>query len=346
MRSCFGDQDVDMILDRFNLFDHAETGTIDHDELFVFFHGLSDALALGNVQPLVAQLKSVDKITLPAILHVLLGVMKPEGPPNPTVFESVPSSTSDAVDATETKETLLALSQDCPPDNWGLDDIVPAPVDPTAKTAHAVIKRVTITNNTNVKKPKKPRAGAMPRVGMVHNGMNEHSVKKFWEATIRDHGLTETSGLFQKFVTYIYNMDAGATSANCRGEKRMLTETHTRLKSEESAMALLQLRVRSRLSEGFIVVEGKKFVADALAADKATKEKQAASVKQKSPSWTFKKTSLDKGSTVVRSTPNLPLYSSSHHLPLYQKAAYQLPPAWHDHAAAQHVNFRFHLAVH
>ncbi|ETV80294.1 hypothetical protein, variant 3 [Aphanomyces astaci] len=327
MRACFQEDHLDIIVDRFHLFDHAETGTIDHGEVFVYFHGLADALALGNVQPLVAQLKSVDKVTLPSILHVLLGQTKLDTAPstpnltNPMATSASPSSATDRVDDIETKETLLALSHDCPPDNWELDDIVHAPDynNPSTK-ANTVIKRVTITNNTQTKKPKKPRAAALPRVVMVHTGMSEHSVKKFWEATVRDHGLAETWGLFQK------------------GEKRMLTETHTRLKTEDSAKALLQLRVRSRLAEGFVVMEGKKYVADALAADKASKEKKAAaaaSAKEKSQTWTPKILSLDKGSTVVRSSSlsNLPLYSPTNHQPLYHKAPYQLPPDWKDRTA-------------
>ncbi|RHY01549.1 hypothetical protein DYB28_003389 [Aphanomyces astaci] len=333
MRACFQEDHLDMIVDRFHLFDHAETGTIDHGEVFVYFHGLADALALGNVQPLVAQLKSVDKVTLPSILHVLLGQTKLDTAPstpnltNPMATSTSPSSASGRVDDIETKETLLALSHDYPPDNWGLDDIVHAPDynNPSTK-ANTVIKRVTITNNTQTKKPKKPRAAALPRVVMVHTGMSEHSVKKFWEATVRDHGLAETWGLFQK------------------GEKRMLTETHTRLKTEDSAKALLQLRVRSRLAEGFVVMEGKKYVADALAADKASKEKKAAaaaSAKEKSQTWTPKILSLDKGSTVVRSSSlsNLPLYSPTNHQPLYHKAPYQLPPDWKDRTATHTVRW-------
>ncbi|KAF0695142.1 Aste57867_14039 [Aphanomyces stellatus] len=322
---------VALVIDRFHLFDHSEQGVLGADEVFIFLHGLADALGLGNVQPLARQLSRVANVTLSEVFQVLMGcvpradgggasiLMAKSGGSRPVSRAAAQESA--AMDTVDMKQALLSLSHDCPPDNWDLDDGAATVSDlvllsATPAPTIGVIKRVTISNSTTtVKKSKRqflqPTAAApLPRVLMLHLGSNEHSIKKFWEGTVRLGGLVETSGLVQA------------------GEKRMLTETNTRLKTTDASISLLCLRVKYKLNEGYVVTEGKKHVADIVAQD--IKAKKASALHLRRHRGSPKKLTLDKSSTVVRSAPLLPPYSPTNHTPLYNAATYQLPTNWQE----------------
>ncbi|KAG9412697.1 hypothetical protein AC1031_015599 [Aphanomyces cochlioides] len=300
IREFFSEAHLVLIVDRFHTFDHTDSGRIGKDECFVFFHGLADALRLESPRHLAGQVEGED-ISLAQIFRVLMASTEAASPQfqrqTHHAFPDHPSTD----DEVEKKDALLALSHDCPPDDWEPDDAMSttSPVKTSTVDGSANnTKHITITNKmTKTSKRQSTRDAVLPRVVMIDS---RQSVKKYWEGTVCLTGLAETTGLFQK------------------GEKRVLSESMTKMNSD-TASSLMKLRVKYKLAEGYVVAEGKKYVADVVAADAPnTKSKQT----KKLPP---KKLSLDRGSTIVRPMPQLPLYSPNQHQPLYKKREYQLP---------------------
>ncbi|KAH9127113.1 hypothetical protein AeMF1_002536 [Aphanomyces euteiches] len=304
IREFFTEEHLALIVDRFHTFDHTDRGRIGKDECFVFFHGLADALRLESPRHLAMQVDGED-ISLSQIFRVLMASTEAASPQFQSQTHVAFPDRPTTDDVVEKKDALLALSHDCPPDDWEPDDAMsttsPVKISTAVDGGSANnTKHITITTKmTKKSKRQNTRDDAvLPRVLMIDS---RQSVKKYWEGTMCLTGLAETTGLFQK------------------GEKRVLSENMTKMNSATASISLMKLRVKYKLAEGFVVAEGKKYVADVVAADAPnTKSKQ---IKKLPP----KKLSLDRGSTIVRSMPQLPLYSPNYHQPLYKKPEYQLP---------------------
>ncbi|KAH9161904.1 hypothetical protein LEN26_001202 [Aphanomyces euteiches] len=304
IREFFTEEHLALIVDRFHTFDHTDRGRIGKDECFVFFHGLADALRLESPRHLAMQVDGED-ISLSQIFRVLMASTEAASPQFQSQTHVAFPDRPTTDDVVEKKDALLALSHDCPPDDWEPDDAMsttsPVKISTAVDGGSANnTKHITITTKmTKKSKRQNTRDDAvLPRVLMIDS---RQSVKKYWEGTVCLTGLAETTGLFQK------------------GEKRVLSENMTKMNSATASISLMKLRVKYKLAEGYVVAEGKKYVADVVAADAPnTKSKQ---IKKLPP----KKLSLDRGSTIVRSMPQLPLYSPNHHQPLYKKPEYQLP---------------------
>ncbi|KAH9088736.1 hypothetical protein Ae201684P_012950 [Aphanomyces euteiches] len=304
IREFFTEEHLALIVDRFHTFDHTDSGRIGKDECFVFFHGLADALRLESPRHLAMQVDGED-ISLSQIFRVLMASTEAASPQFQSQTHVAFPDRPTTDDVVEKKDALLALSHDCPPDDWEPDDAMsttsPVKISTAVDGGSANnTKHITITTKmTKKSKRQNTRDDAvLPRVLMIDS---RQSVKKYWEGTVCLTGLAETTGLFQK------------------GEKRVLSENMTKMNSATASISLMKLRVKYKLAEGYVVAEGKKYVADVVASDAPnTKSKQ---IKKLPP----KKLSLDRCSTIVRSMPQLPLYSPNHHQPLYKKPEYQLP---------------------
>ncbi|KDO24689.1 hypothetical protein SPRG_10223 [Saprolegnia parasitica CBS 223.65] len=328
LREHFSDANFRVIVDRFHLFDHKEAGILDHEDVFVYLHGLTETFPIRDVQHAAERLTAFPskRVTLPSVFKVLsTHVERDLGAPPlpcdddnktgtevPSASSTLPGSSSTEVVTPRTPQnTLLGISVDTHDDHWDARaEIVPSEnncrrtsiaglLQPRfdAKTVDRIIQRITITNANEKKKTKKRLEPQLPRIVLLIDEAVS-GVTKFWEGRLRGCRVLESAGIIQG------------------GERRMMTEANTRMNSEESALVLLHHRVRARLKGGYRVIEGKRFLPDDVHTPKPLVVVE------------HKKASLEKGSTVVRSMPNLPLYPATHHRALYQKPPYALPDKW------------------
>ncbi|OQR96055.1 hypothetical protein THRCLA_07394 [Thraustotheca clavata] len=323
----FSKEDYDLIVNRFHLFDHNDHGMIDHEDVFVFIHGLAEKINIHNVNHVVERLTSFasNKITLEFILKVIFahtqrdlntsdsqdaGVHEQEDESAVVLTREDPESLSiDTNDSEFTSQhTLLNYSLDVPEDQWDkhndrgqelkeihAEAMLPSRFD--AKTVDSVIKRITITNTSEKKARQKNHAAQQAQRILLSIEDEATGTTKFWEGRIRGFRVIECAGVVHG------------------SEYRVVTEANTRMNSEESCKLLLHHRVRARIKSGYVVVEGRRFLPDDA---KVTKPIVVA----------FKKGSLDKSSTIVHSTPELPTYLPSHHRALYQLPPYSVPDEW------------------
>ncbi|EQC41010.1 hypothetical protein SDRG_02068 [Saprolegnia diclina VS20] len=336
VREHFSEANYRVIVDRFHLFDHMEAGVLDHEDVFVYLHGLTETFAIRDVQHATERLTSFpsNRVTLPFVFKVLSTHVErdPGAPPLPCDDdettdemdteekqngEILPApltlpvhSSSEVVTPRTPHNTLLGISVNTHDDHWDVRTET-APSENTrrmsiegllqprfdAKTVDSIIQRITITNASEKKKAKK--ISLEPQLPRIVLSIDEaiSGVTKFWEGRIRGCRVIESAGILQG------------------GEQRMMTEASTRMNSEESALLLLHHRVRARLKGGYRIIEGKRFLPDDANVPKPIVVER-------------KRASLEKGSTVVRSTPNLPLYPATHHRALYQTSTYALPDEW------------------
>ncbi|OQS00744.1 hypothetical protein ACHHYP_02830 [Achlya hypogyna] len=338
LRQHFCKAHYELIVRRFQVFDHKESGLLDHEDMFVFVHGLAETIPISDVQHATERLTSFpsNRVTLPFLFKVLANHVPrdPNAPPLPhddegSAGDDAPTTLAlpalvpaESASPRTPHDTLLGCSLHAPEEHWdaaievfpltcragrseegaphdelasvNVETILPGRFD--AKTIDSVIQRITITSTSEKKQRNKKQAPPQqPRIVLT---IDETSgTTKFWEGRIRGCRLIECAGILHGT------------------EQRVITEANTRMESEESCQLLLHHRVHARLKAGYKVVEGRRFLPDDA---KAPKPLVVAT----------KKGSLDRGSTVVRSMPQLPTYTVRNHHALYNTPSYELPEEW------------------